>query len=145
MATINQLIRTFEALDIRGLVEAAANDTAEDYADQNAAQMYTGLDANGQYITPPYARTTIAYKQAKGQPWDRVTLRDTGAFYRGLYMRVNGSTLESGSTDPKAAELQDKYGAEIFTIGGEFKRDYVFGPLLSRVKELMNTRLQIGR
>lgn len=49
--------------------------------DMNAQQMYAGEKATGKPIKPPYAPATIRYKQKKGQPTNRVTLRDTGDFH----------------------------------------------------------------
>ena len=46
----------------------------------NAAQMYRGEKADGTPIKPSYAPATIRYKQKVGQPYDRVTLRDSGDF-----------------------------------------------------------------
>ena len=144
MATISQMIEKFEAVDIATVVRTAVQDTEQEYADKNAEQLFTGVTAKGDYITPPYTRRTVREKQQKGQPADRVTLRDKGGFYRGLYVRVEGNNVVAGSTDPKADDLQDKYGADIFTIGGEFKREYVFGPLLLRVKQILQEMYRIS-
>ena len=46
----------------------------------NAAQMYRGEKADGTEIKPSYAPSTIRYKKKVGQPYNRVTLRDSGDF-----------------------------------------------------------------
>ena len=47
----------------------------------NAAQMYRGEKADGTPILPSYAPSTILYKKKMGQPYNRVTLRDSGDFH----------------------------------------------------------------
>jgi hypothetical protein len=62
-----------------------------------------GRDANNQTLrtdigqsskgTGIYARNTVTFKRAKGQPIDRVTLKDTGEFYRSFRSQFRGNEL----------------------------------------------------
>lgn len=86
-------------------------------------QMWSGRDGKemggnyGDVIRPFYVPSTVKYKKRKHQPFDRVTLKDKGLFYRG--MRVYYNAREGffvKSTDSKTPKLIDKYGAEIFRL-----------------------------
>ena len=48
---------------------------------KNAGQMFAGIRADNKPIKPDYAPATIAYKKRKRQPFNRVTLRDSGDFH----------------------------------------------------------------
>ncbi len=63
-----------------------------------------------QYSTR-YEAQTIQAKKVKGQVYDRVTLEDTGAFYKGEKVNVTGSKqLRMEDTDPKTDELIAVWG-----------------------------------
>lgn len=57
-----------------------------------------------------YSPKTISIKKEKGQPYDRVTLRDTGDFYAAFHLKVDKAGFSISSTDWKTGELLDKYG-----------------------------------
>jgi hypothetical protein len=98
--------------------------TEAEFVEMNQRQMYSGKRADGSTILPPYAPLTVFLKVKKGQPVNRVTLKDTGNFYEGEYLRVQDGALTEGSTDAKSDSLQNKYG-NIFGLGGTFKKEYV--------------------
>lgn len=75
-----------------------------------------GIDSEGQAITPGYAPLTISLKRQKGQPTDRVTLRDTGDFHRSFQISYGSDAFDFFATDPKSQELERKYGSEIFGL-----------------------------
>jgi hypothetical protein len=115
------------------VIEEAMSETADIIGDYNAEQMFRGIEATGGPITPAYTFATVAIKKQKGQPSDRVTLKDTGAFYQGIYAQVSVDRLEIGSNDGKTTALMNKYGAEIFGLSDTFKREYLrenLGPVL---------------
>lgn len=85
-------------------------------AEMQRAQMYAGETALGEPIAPPYTPFTVMMKQWKGQPTDRVTLKDTGAFYEGIFVKRSENEIVFGSTDEKTGELTEKYGEEIFGL-----------------------------
>jgi hypothetical protein len=99
-ATLNQVVR----------------DNATEFELDNIAQLEAGLDAEGEEITPAYARATVKLKQQKGQPADRVTLKDRGDFYRGIVAQVRGEQVKNVGTDEKTQELQEKYGDDILGV-----------------------------
>lgn len=67
----------------------------------------------------PYASYTVEVKKAKGQPTDRVTLRDTGAFESSFKLIKKGHGFEIIATDEKADELAFQYGSDIFGLTDE--------------------------
>lgn len=83
------------------------------------AQMMAGETSLGEPITPPYTLFTIRMKEMKGQPSDRVTLRDTGAFHSAIFVERNGKELIFGSTDEKTTKIIQKYGEGIFGLKTE--------------------------
>lgn len=50
-----------------------------------------GIRSDGSDIKPDYTPFTISIKQEKGQPTDRVTLKDTGDFYDSFVAFVDSS------------------------------------------------------
>lgn len=67
----------------------------------------------------PYSRLTIKLKEIKGQPTDRVTLRDTGDFHKSFRIEPTDDTVEITADDWKTEELKDKYGQGIMALSDE--------------------------
>lgn len=85
----------------------------------NQQQLDNGVDSNGNIIMPLYTDTTIGFKIRKGQPFDRVTLKDTGAFHESFIVIYHRDSFQLTATDKKRRELQQKYGAAIFGLTDE--------------------------
>jgi len=79
--------------------------------DDNRTQLFSGEYVDGSRIKPKYTNLTVAIKTKKGQPTDRVTLKDTGAFYSGIKATVKSNELIIDSTDSKTSDLFTKYGS----------------------------------
>lgn len=133
------MLKKFEALDTDAISADAIEETAPQFKDANREQMNAGLTAEGDAIFPPYAPLTVAIKRMKGQPTDRVTLKDTGDFYRGFSVIVTADQVLTGSTDEKSAKLQAKYGEAIFGLGGQYKAGYVNTALRPAFKAKIET------
>lgn len=84
--------------------------------DMNTAQLYAGLDSLKKPIEPGYRPFTVSIKRAKGQPTDRVTLKDTGDFYGAFFVNFGAEYLAIGSNDEKALKLERKYGKDIYGL-----------------------------
>lgn len=93
--------------------------------DFNALQLDQGLKADGSDITPEYHPFTVAIKKAKGQPYDRVTLKDTGAFYESIRIKTTRNELTYEATDSKTEDLQEKYGDAILGLSDEDKTEFI--------------------
>lgn len=84
--------------------------------DLNLEQMNAGEESTGEAIWPPYAPITIEIKKAKGQPFDKVTLRDEGDFQRAIDIDWGNEDFFLFSHDDKYTELIRKYGLDIFGL-----------------------------
>ena len=90
--------------------------------DENRSQLFDGLDKEGKEIVNEqggkYSPTTVRIKQEKGQPTDRVTLRDTGDWQDAMFLEVKGNEILTDSSDWKTDELLKKYDRNMNTILG---------------------------
>lgn len=64
----------------------------------------------------PYTARTIQNKRKKGQPTTRVTLRDTGAFHKAMFVVFDSDGFYVTSSDEKTEKLAEKYGEAIFRL-----------------------------
>lgn len=79
-----------------------------------------GVNALGVSISSyrPYSDKTVEIKKMKGQPFNRVTLRDTGDFHSAFFVRVSRENFSIDSTDWKTKKLVKKYGDQNGDIFG---------------------------
>lgn len=92
----------------------------------------------------PYSPVTIEEKRMRGQPYNRVTLRDTGDFESSFYIRYSGDSFEITASDWKTDDLVRKYGKEIFGLNrdnlDELIRSYILPFLREKLIETINNR-----
>ena len=91
--------------------------------DLEKERLFSGYNAFDWKIGPPYAPFTVRLKKQKGQPSDRVTLKDTGDFYEGFIVERKGDSVIFTSTDWKTSDLVEKYGKDIFGLSEFDKAD----------------------
>lgn len=72
-------------------------------------QLDRGVTTENTSIQPPYAQSTIIAKIRKGQPTNRVTLKDTGDFYNSFTIEVNDDNFEIKPTVFYAQFLLRRY------------------------------------
>ena len=116
-------------------------DAATFIIDANAnQQLYEeGVNALGVSIASyaPYKPFTIAVKKQKGQPTDRVTLRDTGDFERSFHLEIGRDAFIVTADDWKTDELMEKYG-KIFGLTqknlAKLCQNYLKPDLILRIK-----------
>lgn len=82
----------------------------------NQDQLYDGFDGNGDQIAPRYRPSTIATKKRKGQPYNRVTLKDEGDYHESLFIEFGEDYFELKSRDEKRVYLERKYGNTIYGL-----------------------------
>lgn len=132
-----------EALESGRLVQAIIQDNEPYIVDMNAEeQLYEqGINRLGVKISDymPYSPLTIEIKKAKGQPTDRVTLRDEGDFEGSFYIEADDKQFEIKASDYKAPDLAKKYGRQIFGLTDENKAaltwQYLYPDLLNEAKK----------
>lgn len=87
-----------------------------------------GIDSEGDKLRSIFARfgryyadRTILIKEGKGQPTDRVTLKDTGDFYRSFdLILTNDNDLEiTANTLKEDNDLAEVWGADIIGLTDE--------------------------
>lgn len=123
MKRISQLIshlREFEA-DIGKYFEDETKRSENEILMANISQMYdSGENRAGEKIQPPYVPLTVSIKKQKGQPTNRVTLRDTGEFHASLGIEYLPEGFAITADDWKRDKLVAKYGKEILGLQDEF-------------------------
>lgn len=85
-------------------------------------QLYDrGITATGISIADyePYSDYTIALKAMKGQPTDRVTLRDSGDFHRSFEVETDSEKMTIVASDFKTIKLVNRYGSDIMGLTAE--------------------------
>ena len=84
----------------------------------------------------PYTPLTVQIKKEKGQPTNRVTLRDEGDFESSFYIEADGEKFEIKAGDWKTEELIKKYGRQILGLTPEHIeeviKDYIYPELLKQ-------------
>lgn len=108
--------------------------------DMVCEQLYAGIDGYKNRIQPPYATRTVKKKQKKGQPTDRVTLRDTGDFYKSLHVAFDEDGFFVASSDQELADiLRKKYGYPVLRLSNEnlsiLLREYIRPSLKEKLKD----------
>ena len=137
-------VREFED-NINSYLQEIITENAPYIADMNATEQLRdrGMNALGIAIADyaPYAASTIEIKKAKGQPYDRVTLQDTGEFHASFYVDARSDEFEIMASDWKADDLARSYGKDIFGLTDANKRevtwDYVYPELLNKAKNVI--------
>lgn len=89
----------------------------------------------------PYSPVTIEFKREKGQPFDRVTLRDEGEFESSFFIEADREQFEIKASDWKTEELIKKYGSQILGLTDENKaeviHEYIHPELLAIAKNII--------
>ena len=82
----------------------------------------------------PYTARTISIKRAKGQPVNRVTLRDTGDFHLSIEVEFFEGGFKLVAKDVKATDLIKKYGKNIIGLTEDNKlellHEYIYPALV---------------
>jgi hypothetical protein len=122
----DNLIKDLRELDSKqnDIAKAVIKDTDEEVIDTLQDQLFSGKSGSGSDITPKYTPFTKFLKGLKGQPTDRVTLKDTGKFYKSQKVKFTGKGFDTIATDPKTKDLTEKYGEEVLMLSEESLDEY---------------------
>lgn len=108
-------------------------------------QLYEqGVNALGVSISDymPYRPKTIEIKEIKGQPTNRVTLRDEGDFHASFFLNLGAESFVIDAKDEKRDGLVRKYGRQIFGLTDENRAEliweYLFPHIMSNMKKSLN-------
>lgn len=87
----------------------------------------------------PYSPLTIEIKKEKGQPYNRVTLRDEGDFEQSFYVEADRQQFTIKAADWKTEDLIQRYGRQILGLTEENKIiliwAYIYPELKAKTKE----------
>jgi len=111
---------------INSSLQQSFNNNQDQAKDLNRSQMFGGSKIDNSAIFPPYAKSTISYKIRKGQPTDRVTLRDTGEFYNNLQINAKPDEVVFSSPTSYSAYIFTKYNRESNVLGLTMQNMRVF-------------------
>lgn len=138
----NRVANFNEALTSGRLIQNIIWDNEAYIVDLNAEeQLYEqGINRLGVEIADyaPYSPVTIAIKEAKGQPTNRVTLRNEGDFESSFFLEVGGKQFEIKASDFKTEDLIRKYGRQILGLTDEniaiLIWQYIYPDLINEAK-----------
>ena len=125
-------------------VRRAVQENTDKIVELNVEQLYEyGINSLGISIDTyaPYSPYTIRVKNEKGQPTDRVTLRDTGDFHKSFEVVVGPVDFYITATDYKTDMLIEKYGEKIFGLIPQNKTELVQKYLYPAVMTQINKEL----
>ncbi len=139
MGSLRALYESTKSLDMNVLLDECIEEKEGLIIGLNTRKQLfdKGIDAMGHPLEPPYAGVTKAYKRRKGQPVDRVTLKDKGDFYEGFYTEIERDFIQILSSDNKTPDLMAKYGVDIIGLTKENT-----GVLAGELKLLMQRKLR---
>ena len=116
MDELDNMIKGLKAFEqnIGNAIKSAVEENQRFIINLNAESQlfFQGENADGKLIDSyrPYRPRTIQIKSQKGQPTNRVTLKDTGAFHRSFFLVIGTDTFEIKANDIKTQALITKYG-----------------------------------
>jgi len=140
----------FDSLNKFVALEGKEDDIIEEITKQKETQEFlifvlqeqlfqTGEDGKGNSLGS-YSPFTIAIKKRKGQPTDRVTLKDTGEFYRSYVVKpFNGGFIIDADDEKEDTNLFDIYGDDILLPNEEsldLIAEYYEEQLIEYIKKL---------
>ena len=132
------------------------SDTLEDIVRENediivsavtADQLFEeGIDGRGVTLESihPYADRTLFRKIRKGQPIDRVTLRDSGRFYDSIYLVYDKGGFYLTSDHRAYPTLRKRYGKALLRLTDDslnyILNEVIRPELYERFKRAINTK-----
>lgn len=122
------------------------NSNLEYFEDANIEQLLEGRQPNGSEIRPEYRSEPYARLKQKITPNSKrgfytPNLKFEGDFYRSITAKLQGFALEVFATDPKADNLQRKYG-QILGVSDpnilEFIQEIYLPEIFPRIRVFLN-------
>lgn len=141
----NRVIEFNNGIQSGRIIQMIIQNNEAEIVDMNAEEQLfeQGINNLGVSIMDyaPYSPVTIEIKEAKGQPTNRVTLRDEGDFESSFFLEINERQFEIKAADWKTEELIKKYGRQILGLTDENIRELIWGliypDLLAEAKKII--------
>ena len=139
----DRVIKVNDDLTSGKMIQKIIKEHEAEIIDMNAQEQLfeSGENSLGVSIASyaPYSPITIEIKKMKGQPTNRVTLRDEGDFESSFYLVISDSQFEIKASDWKTEELVKKYGSSILGLTREniasLTWDYLYPELMDTLKK----------
>lgn len=109
-------------------------------------QLFTkGQDKDGEEIQSrflpkgtAYARLTVKLKQQKGDPYDRVTWRDTGKLYDSMRLSVGDREVSLIITVDYFKKLEFRYGTDVIGVQRQYLEEFTENYILPIITKNIN-------
>lgn len=137
---IDRLQEWQDSVEEKILDEVEARESAVVMLNYEEQLFKKGIDAQGKALRPAYSPYTVQVKGFKGQPTDRVTLRDEGDFHSAFAIERNRGEFSIYSGDWKEAKLKAKYGEDIMGLTDQNLQrviDMIRDPLIDSFRKFM--------
>lgn len=135
-------IKKMEA-SVNKYIQASINQNKTVLIGDQTDQLDKGKDSFSITIVPSYASSTKKIKLGKGQPIDRVTLKDTGGFYRSFDIQANTTQATISTTSPHYKFLVAHYSTnKILGIQRGNMKDFVISHTLPEIRKQFKTILK---
>ena len=139
----DRVVKVNEDLTSGKMIQKIIQENEAAIIDMNAQEQLfeSGENSLGVSIASyaPYSPITIEIKRLKGQPTNRVTLRDEGDFESSFYLVISDKQFEIKASDWKTEELVEKYGSSILGLTKEniasLTWDYIYPELMDTLKK----------
>jgi len=137
-----RIISKLQSLNVPQLIRTVLRPSLQLIEELQREQLFAGIDSFGEPIIPEYSTDTIRRKGKKSppQPTDRVTLKDTGKFYKGIKGEIKDKKIIVTGRDSKTEMLKGKYGEKILGLTDEnvaLVLEGVRQPLIQRVQKIL--------
>lgn len=146
MATFAEMIQRMESLALEAAAEKSVEETAEKIEEKNRQQLVEGFDSDGnrllRYRSNKYARAKHEMNPLPGL--GNPDLKVTGNFQRRIEVRVSDGDIVTNSDDPKAEDLEEKYGLGIYGLGVEKGNEYIRDDLHPVFKDKIANHLKLS-
>jgi hypothetical protein len=130
MSSLQTIKKRF--LDLQGkeidFASKAIQENEEVAVQMVAEQLAQGIKSDGEPANFTYTPLTIAIKKTRSglaAVTDHLTNYDTGASYRGLYMKVKGAEIDFGTTTDKDEAIDERMEGQAFRPTQKNKEEFL--------------------
>jgi hypothetical protein len=140
---LKNTMSSLQEFDFGQELEKIVTENTTEIEELQQKQLFSGIDRNNNEITLEglgYARKTIEIKQAKGQPTDRITWKDTGEMYGSLRVSVEGTEFIVDSDNFKFDKMIERSGPETVGLDEESRIEFAENITLPQIKEALREK-----
>lgn len=137
------LIKVSDQNFILSLVKEIVQENTHVIEELNRDQLNSGINADSTEIEPEYTELTQRIKASKGQPFDRVTLKDKGNVHKSIKAKVFQKSFEMIAGDPKVPELIVKYGEMWLGLSEDSQQIFIDQTLLPELSAKLRLKFKL--